>query len=156
MIYQCYLQNTAAANNLIGEILPEIRGLRFLKSLLLSDNCIYGTIPSELLKITSLSEVDLNWNYLSGEVPSEIYELPSLTNLRLAGNNEKGQCFHADGTDTNLTSTGLKGDIFGPKIAQLSNLEQVSVFQNDFYGSISSEIGTLKRLGACSIHGSFQ
>ncbi|KAL7483290.1 hypothetical protein ACHAW6_008941 [Cyclotella cf. meneghiniana] len=135
-----------ASNNLIGNIPPEIRGLRHLKSLLLSDNCIYGTIPFELWTLTSLSEIELEWNYLSGMVPSEIYELTSLTKLKLAGNNETGSCFHADGTQTNLTSTGLNGDIFGPKISKLSNLKEVSLYENDFHGSISSEIGTLSRL----------
>ncbi|KAL7481365.1 hypothetical protein ACHAW6_007051 [Cyclotella cf. meneghiniana] len=55
-----------SSNNLIGEIPPEIGGLRFLERLSLSKNCLYGTLPSELWKLASLIEIDFSGNALSG------------------------------------------------------------------------------------------
>jgi hypothetical protein len=133
---------------LIGTIPPEIRGLGFLESLSLRENCIYGTIPPELWKLARLSEIDIEWNFLSGVVTSEIYELTSLARLKLAGNNSTESCNRTNGTNIYVISTGLQGVIFEPKIARLSNLQEISVYANNFNGSISSEIGTLNKLGA--------
>eukprot|EP00804_Cyclotella_cryptica_P001422 CCRYP_003667-RA/>CCRYP_003667-RA protein AED:0.04 eAED:0.04 QI:712/0.66/0.75/1/1/1/4/361/461 len=134
------------SNNLIGTIPPEMRGLRFLETLSLRENCIYGTIPPELWTLTRLSEIDIEWNFLSGVVPREIYELTSLTRLKLAANRNEGGCNRTSGADTYISSTGLQGVIFEPKIAQLSNVKEISVYANNFNGSISSEFGTLKGL----------
>lgn len=132
---------------MIGEIPPEIGGLRFLERLSLSKNCLYGTLPSELWKLASLIEIDFSGNALSGMISSKLYALPSLAVLNLASNINEGECNHTDGTATSVSSTGLEGDILGPQIGQLTKLKEIQVSFNNFNGSISSEIGSLNRLG---------
>jgi Leucine-rich repeat (LRR) protein len=137
-----------AENNLIGELPPEIGVLKSLETLILSNNCLHGTIPPELGKLSSLIELDVSGNYLSSSIPKEFYNLAMLAQLNLAWNNQEGSCDRSDGTAADLKSAGLEGEILGPQIAQLSNLQKVLVHVNNFSGTISSEIGLLSQLGA--------
>ncbi|KAL3783661.1 hypothetical protein HJC23_004836 [Cyclotella cryptica] len=147
-----HLINSLSSNNLIGEIPPEIGGLRFLERLVLYDNCLYGTLPFELWKLASLIEIDFGGNALSGTISSDLYALSSLTILNLASNKNEGNCNHTDGTATTVSSTGFEGDILGPKIGQLTKLREIQLFTNNFSGSVSSEIGRLNQLEVVDAH----
>jgi hypothetical protein len=138
----------SASNNLIGNIPPEISGLRSLKLLAFQENCIYGTLPHEMFKL-NLTHIDLSWNYMSGTVPNELYGLKSLTRLSLHGNQDGGDCNRTDQEPVHVESQGLEGDILGPGIGKLQKLELLQVYTNNFNGSIASEIGQLNRLGTC-------
>lgn len=141
------LQTNSAHNNLIGEVPPEIGGLRFLQTLSLRGNCIHGTVPNEIWRLASLKEINLEWNALSGEVSSGLYELPALTHLMLGWNKNEVSCNQTDGHQQQWSSPGLQGNIFGSNITQLSRLREISLSTNSFNGSISSELGSLRRLG---------
>jgi Leucine-rich repeat (LRR) protein len=138
----------SASNNLIGQIPPEISGLRSLSLLALQENCIYGTIPQEVFKL-NLSEIDLSWNYLSGVVPQELYGLESLTQLNLHGNKDEGNCNRTDQEPQPVSSKGLGGTILDARIGKLQNLKILQVYMNSFNGTIAPEVGQLNRLGMC-------
>jgi Leucine-rich repeat (LRR) protein len=137
------------SNNLVGTIPPEIYRLGSLERLALGENCLHSTLPSEIFRLTRLKDIDLSWNYLSGTVPRELYGLKSLTKLNLHGNSDGGICNHTLQESLSVLSHGLEGDILGPGIGKLQNLEVLNVYTNNFSGSIASEIGQLNRLGAC-------
>jgi hypothetical protein len=99
----------------------------------------------------NLTDIDLSWNYLSGTVPHELYGLKSLTQLNLHGNQDGGNCNRTAQEPVYVESQGLEGDILGPSIGKLQNLEVLMVYTNNFNGSISSEIGQLNRLGTYSL-----
>eukprot|EP00956_Cyclotella_meneghiniana_P025586 scaffold53588_cov59-Cyclotella_meneghiniana.AAC.8 len=151
------------ANNLIGEIPPEISRLG-LEVLSLGDNCLYGTLPPEMLKsmnewriegFAGLTEFDVSWNYLSGVVPSELFDLESLTQLNLEGNYQEGNCSRYDGTSIDMSSDGLEGNILGPDIGKLNKLESLKLSQNNFRGPISSRISKLNRLPSFRMDGNY-
>ena len=109
--------------------------------------CLYGTLPPELWKLTNLIEINVEGNALHGVISSELYDLSSLTKLNLASNSNEGDCNHTDGSVTTVLSTGFQGNILEPKISNLTKLRVISVFSNNFNGSIPSEIGSLLQLG---------
>ena len=116
---------------------------------------LHGTLPPEMFKtmkewriegFTGLIEFDVSWNYLSGVVPSELFDLESLTQLNLEGNYQEGNCSRYDGTNIDMSSDGLEGNILGPDIGKLNKLELLKLSQNNFRGPISSRISNLNRL----------
>ena len=132
--------------------------LTLLPIIYCAQSSLYGTLPPEMLKsmnewriegFTGLTEFDVSWNYLSGVVPSELYDLESLTQLNLEGNYQEGNCSRYDGTDIDLLSDGLEGNILGPGIGKLNKLESLKLSQNNFRGPISSRISNLNRLSEC-------
>lgn len=78
------------ANNLVGQIPPEIKALTKLEVLDLRDNQLSGSIPPELGKLTKLTVLDLRANKLSGSIPSELGNLTKLKVLGLGGNQLSG------------------------------------------------------------------
>ncbi|XP_027091699.1 uncharacterized protein [Coffea arabica] len=107
--------------------------LPHLTTIDLSQNALYGTIPSNIGHIpsgignlTKLAELSLETNQLSGTFPEEIGKLRSLTLLSLADNK-------------------LTGSI--PKsIGNLGDLSLLYLHQNFLSGPIPKEFGNLKLL----------
>jgi len=147
-----------ANNSVIGEIVPEIVGLRSnLVFLDLSANCLYGTLPPEMGDLSSLELLKLSSNSFSGTFPEDLYKLSKLEQMDLAHQySNDGNCTRSDGTvvylmyqkgDTeNMLNDGIEGAILDDRIGGLKNLERLILENNYFYGRISSEIGKLKRL----------
>lgn len=144
--YYVSILDHAVDNNLIGEIPPEIAGLRYLNSLRMGENCIYSTLPPEMFAL-NLTELDVGWNVHSGSVPSEIYKLGSLTRLNLAGNRRYGSCNRTDGTSADFSSNGLEGNILASDIGNLTELTEFEVYRNSFDGPISAQIRMMNNLG---------
>ena len=78
------------ANQLSGEIPPELGKLANLEALYLGDNQLSGKIPPELGKLSNLRRLRLTENQLSGEIPPELGKLSNLIALFLAGNQLSG------------------------------------------------------------------
>ena len=114
------------ANDLTGEIPPEIEELSKLKRLYLERNSISESIPAEIGKLQHLETLYLAYNDISGTIPPEIGQLGNLTTLLLQEN-------------------ALTGTI-PPEIGQLSNLEILRLDDNDLEGDIPDEIGELTSL----------
>ena len=79
------------ANNLEGELPPELGSLTSLKKLVLKGNNLRGEIPSELGQLAHLEELDLSFNGLNGHIPSQLGNLLNLTELNLGDNELSGE-----------------------------------------------------------------
>ncbi|MDE0393201.1 MAG: hypothetical protein OYK82_00330 [Gammaproteobacteria bacterium] len=159
-----------SANNLSGEIPPEIGNLTNLGWLSLSNNDLSGPIPPEIGNLARLENLYLPSN-LSGPIPSEIGNLARLENLYLGGNlsgpippeignlarlenldlggNLSGPIPPEIGNLTRLKSLGLGGNLSGPippEIGNLTSLETLNITYTALSGEIPPELGNLTSL----------
>ncbi|KAK9674196.1 hypothetical protein RND81_12G217600 [Saponaria officinalis] len=72
--------------SLKGTLAPALKKLRYMRSLVMSNNRLSGSIPKEIGELKFLELLDLSHNNLSGTVPVEITVMPSLKYLLLCGN----------------------------------------------------------------------
>ncbi|XP_052625702.1 MDIS1-interacting receptor like kinase 2-like [Lactuca sativa] len=77
-------------NKVSGPISIELRNLKSLTDLLLSQNQLSRSIPSSLGDLRSLNVLHLSDNQLSGHIPIEIGNLKSLTDLQVSYNQLSG------------------------------------------------------------------
>ncbi|XP_009613588.1 protein MALE DISCOVERER 2-like [Nicotiana tomentosiformis] len=77
--------------SLKGILAPELGNLIHLKSLVLSENHLFGPIPKEFGRLRMLEVLDLRDNKLSGRIPAVIGDLQSLRRLLICDNNFKGK-----------------------------------------------------------------
>ena len=89
---------TLSANDLTGEIPPELGSLSDLEYLrisgsltLLTDSYLTGAIPPELGSLSNLETLHLSSNFLTGEIPPELGDLPNLERLWLDSNSLTGE-----------------------------------------------------------------
>ncbi|XP_065618227.1 receptor-like protein EIX2 [Quercus suber] len=80
-----------SCNNLYGSIPTEISVLSELNFLNLSENHLMGNIPEKIESMKELESVDLSWNHLSGEIPPSMSNLTFLSYLDLSYNNLSGR-----------------------------------------------------------------
>ncbi|KAI3898381.1 hypothetical protein MKW92_020325 [Papaver armeniacum] len=137
-------------NELYGFIPSQIANLSKLIHLDLSINQFYGYIPKEIGKMNSLTTLHLNNNSLSGSVPASIYNLTTLTSLALNRNQLSGSIPQEIGALTNLadldlSTNNLTGSI-PASLGNLSNLVTLILFRNQLSGSVPLEIREGNRL----------
>lgn len=120
-----------SANNLAGEIPPELGNLTRLDTLILGWNKLEGEIPSELGNLTNLKELDLSnagsdyWGSggLAGEIPPALSNLSNLQHLDLSRNGLTGAIPRDFGSLENLSYLYLQGNRLGgglpPALANL-------------------------------------
>ncbi len=134
---------------LSGPIPTEIGQLINLVSINLSHNLLDSSIPVSICNLSSLTSLNLLQNNLES-IPSCISELTELTELILAYNNLGGNLpeniFDLQNlTILNLgTNYGLSGEI--GNIGNLIHLQEFSVFNNIFNGTIPESIDNLTEL----------
>ncbi|KAJ9679440.1 hypothetical protein PVL29_021389 [Vitis rotundifolia] len=80
-----------SSNGLWGSIPPEISNLSRLQSLNLSFNHLVGSIPDKMGSLEALESLDLSRNHLSGEIPQSMKNLTFLNHLGLSYNNFSGR-----------------------------------------------------------------
>ncbi|XP_027166229.1 MDIS1-interacting receptor like kinase 2-like [Coffea eugenioides] len=117
-----YLSN----NSLYGTIPSNMCFLSRLEFLDLSSNAFYGTLPLEIGQLTNLQYLDMHSNHINGSIPREIGKLRSLVQISLRGND-------------------LSGSI-PVSVKNLVNLERLYLYENRLSGSIPKEIGMLTSL----------
>ncbi|XP_071734452.1 receptor kinase-like protein Xa21 [Rutidosis leptorrhynchoides] len=78
-------------NNLFGSLPSEVGDLKMLMFLNLSHNNLSGNIPSSLSGCTSLSYLDINHNLFQGMLPQSLSSMRGLVELDLSHNNLSGQ-----------------------------------------------------------------
>ncbi|KAI3460103.1 hypothetical protein Pfo_016766 [Paulownia fortunei] len=121
-----------------------------LFSLDLSNNSLYGLIPSHIGNLSKLSYLELAQNNLSGSIPSTIKNLGSLTWLSLWNNKLTGPIPSGIGNLTNLKAmelgeNRLSGSI-PEEIGMLSSLEEIYLSENNLTGSLPYSIANLTKL----------
>ena len=140
------------SNSLSGPIPPELGGLSSLRTLDLSNNSRFefdastgvtervgglsGSIPPHLGSLEHLVSLNLNGNALSGSIPPELGGLRSLTTLDLS---------HNAYAATGKPEGGLTGEI-PTELANLANLEFLTLDSNRLTGPIPPELGDLVNL----------
>ncbi|KAF5738266.1 leucine-rich repeat transmembrane protein kinase [Tripterygium wilfordii] len=76
---------------LSGMLSPSIGSLTHLRTMLLQNNQLFGTIPVEIGKLPELQTLDLSGNQFTGNIPSSLGFLSHLGYLRLSRNKLSGQ-----------------------------------------------------------------
>lgn len=114
------------SNNLVGKLPDEMRNLRNLTSVIISDNNIEGNIPKWIGELTNLDMLVISNTKLSGSIPISIGELKRLRTLHLDHNK-------------------LEGNIPN-EIVKLADLESIFLGTNNLTGTIPEELGNLKKM----------
>ncbi|PRP86677.1 putative leucine-rich repeat receptor-like protein kinase [Planoprotostelium fungivorum] len=139
-------------NRLIGQ-LPDMSGWALLRYVNLRANYFVGTIPDTFSKLTSLAYVDLSDNALYGGIPSSL-GLSSLAYLS-AFNNLLNSTIPTSLCHTSLQLLDLSDNLITgeipPCVGQLSNLQALTLNSNDLYGTIPDSIYGLTQLEALQL-----
>nr|QAS62454.1 leucine-rich repeat receptor-like serine/threonine-protein kinase BAM1 [Sedum alfredii] len=121
-----------------------------LSQLNLSNNLLYGSLPTSFSNFTSLQILFLRGNNFSRHVPSTIGELKELSKLDLSRNALSGQipadignCYHL--TYLDMSQNNLSGAI-PSEISNIHNLDYLNISRNRLNQSIPYSIGTMKSL----------
>ncbi|KAI3519848.1 hypothetical protein L1887_09065 [Cichorium endivia] len=116
-------------SNKLERRIPSILGnCRNLLMLYLDHNKLSGTIPKQLLQISALTiSLNLSQNNLFGSLPTEVDELKLLTSLDLSDNNLSGNIPSSLGGCTSLVFLNLRGNLFqGTVPSSLSSMRGIS------------------------------
>lgn len=138
------------ANNLAGNIPPEIGDLDNLIRLDFTFNSLNGVIPDEIGNLSQLIRLHLHGNRLSGNIPATLGNLSNLTELTIYWNQLTGSIPETLGnlsklTDLSLSSNQLTGNI-PETLGNLTNLTLLILNDNLLSGSIPNELGNLSEL----------
>ncbi|MCY4579052.1 MAG: hypothetical protein OXD31_08385 [Chloroflexi bacterium] len=132
------------ANNLSGEIPPELGSLANLRLLRLGSNDLSGEMPTELGSLANLEVLRLYENRLSGEIPPELSNLANLAYMELGDNQLSGEIPPELGILANLKGlrldeNQLSGEI-PPELGNLANLENLYLSDNQLSGCVPSSL----------------
>ncbi|WP_420447734.1 leucine-rich repeat domain-containing protein [Candidatus Palauibacter sp.] len=114
------------ANNLRGEIPPEIQYFPYLRRLRLDYNQLEGEVPPEIGELTELRRMDIDGNNFTGPIPPEIGNLVNLDTLWMGGNQMSGP--------------------IPPELGNLASLLELHLYEARFDGTIPEEFGKLTEL----------
>ncbi|KAF3434328.1 hypothetical protein FNV43_RR25431 [Rhamnella rubrinervis] len=140
---QQYTRYYSISNNqLFGEIPSLICALTYIKILDLSNNALNGSIPLCLGNLSELWVLDLRMNMFDGTIPTTFSKGNSLINIVLNGNRLKGPLPRALLNCRNLEildlGNNMVNDTFPQWLESLPNLQVLVLRSNKFHGSISS------------------
>ncbi len=121
-----------------------------VKSVVLPNNNLSGTLPKELSQLRNLSSLFLFNNRLSGNIPEELSLLLNLEDLVLEGNQIVGFIPESLGLLTQLRLLNLgNNQLLGPipnSIFHLNRLQQLILSNNQLVGSLSHRFSQLRNL----------
>ncbi|ESR49811.1 hypothetical protein CICLE_v10030997mg [Citrus x clementina] len=138
-------------------IIPlEMRRLRNLVHLDLSDNHLMGHIPPTLCGLSKLKILNLSFNSLVGNIPSNVGHLTQLTTLAIASNQMNGSIPLGIGSLKVLQALDLSRNEIGGSIpttlGHLKWLRSVDLSQNKLVGPIPSSLGHLTQLTTLNMY----
>ncbi|KAM7518676.1 hypothetical protein LguiB_017638 [Lonicera macranthoides] len=137
-------------NYLYGTIPSTISTLSKLTYLELSGNNLSGSIPKEIGALTSLIELSLSRNKFNGPVPPELNNLTHLIHLQYNDNELTGQLPHDVCLGKSLKYFSARSNYFtGPVPRSLKNctsLYRVRLENNQIEGNISESFGIYPNL----------
>ncbi|CAN6710449.1 unnamed protein product [Malus baccata var. baccata] len=144
-IFGAYLSTDFGTHTLLEDAILVTKGigmeysknLRFVKSMDLSCNFMYGKIPEELTDLLALQSLNLSNNSFTGRIPSMIGNMAQLESLDFSMNQLHGEIPPSMTTMTfmsylNLSYNNLIGRI--PESTQLQSLNQSSFIGNELCG----------------------
>ena len=139
------------ANNLTGEIPPELGDLARLQRLDLKYNNLTGSIPPELGNLGRLLDLNLSHNRLSGSIPPELGNLGQLRRLDFSRTGLRGSIPGELGDLSELEAlviVGVRslGSPIPPELGKLGRLQTLDFDNTGLTGSIPPELGRLGRL----------
>ncbi|XP_074284255.1 receptor-like protein EIX2 [Silene latifolia] len=153
----CNFKHLDLSNNFIsqGDFLEPLMGLSGcaafeLQYLALSNNMMYGSLPSSLGQLTNLNYLDLRATSMNGSLPSSMGKLTNLNHLDLSNNEFKGGI---PASFVNLLSTLTYLDLSNIKlsglipdfIGHLTRIEHLDISSNSLHGTFFG-IGNLSKL----------
>ncbi|KAI3809455.1 hypothetical protein L1987_25430 [Smallanthus sonchifolius] len=117
-------------SNMLEGVIPSSMGnCHRLLELYLNDNKLNGRIPTRLLQLSSLSKVlNLSQNNLFGSLPTEVGYLNKLTTLDLSYNNISGNIPSSLGDCVGLSKLSLKANLFQGEVPTLGVFANESAF----------------------------
>ncbi|KAF3434350.1 hypothetical protein FNV43_RR25453 [Rhamnella rubrinervis] len=129
-------------NQLFGEIPSSICALTSIEVLDLSHNTLNGSIPLCLGNLSYLSVLDLRMNMFDGTIPTTFSKGNTLRNIDLNGNRLKGPLPRALGNCRKLEildlGNNMINDTFPPWLESLPKLRVLILRSNKFHGSLGS------------------
>ncbi len=145
--YGCVEALNLSNNKLYGYIPTEIGQLKSLTTLNLANNSLSGEIPAEISKLKSLETLNLSNNQLSGEIPHIISDLQNLNFLWLADNNISGQIPASFSQliylqNLNLSENNLTG-VIPTSFTTLPQLSFLYLFDNQLSGCYNTKLKSL-------------
>ena len=137
-------------SKLSGEIPATIGELNELETLALFSNNLTGILPISLSNLTLLKVLDLGSNQIGGTIPAELQNLSSLETLGLLSNNFSGSIPQGLGELSQLRAFNLSNNLLSGTIpSQLGNLlelRDLAISRNQLTGQIPPELGNLNNL----------
>uniref|UniRef100_A0A0D9VE02 non-specific serine/threonine protein kinase n=1 Tax=Leersia perrieri TaxID=77586 RepID=A0A0D9VE02_9ORYZ len=137
-------------NKLTGSIPEGIANLKNLRILYINDNYLTGPIPVGVGMLPNLTLIWLSNNQLSGPLPPELGKYSELGVIGVSDNNlclirsastKSSPCLRFSGLfPANLGDCNTISDIFPKKIWSLKMLIDVMIQDNNFTGTLPSEI----------------
>ncbi|KFK44804.1 hypothetical protein AALP_AA1G305000 [Arabis alpina] len=144
--------------SLPGKLPPQLVKLRYLQSIDVYRNYLWGTIPMEWASMQYLTFISLSSNRLSGKLPIGLQNFKNLKTLWLEANQFSGQIPDELGNLTNLTVLVLASNQFTGSLpstlARLVKLKDFRVSDNNFNGTIPGYIGNWTRLKKLHLYAS--
>lgn len=136
-------------NSISGSLPTELGALKFLKSVIVTQNFrLGGALPSELGRCSSLETLQIDSNMFSGNIPSEFGNLPAIQELRLGQNEFTGMIPSELGRCTTLIKLDLNNNNFisavPTELGKLTALSMLWLQFSNLSGSMPSEICSLR------------
>ena len=125
----------------------------FLRTILLDQNNLQGTLPTEVSVLKSLSELHVYFNNITGTLPTELGSLSELSLLDLERNHFQGPLFFPELLNTAETLKIFRSSFnafvgsIPSWIGDLIGLQEFWATDNSLTGSIPTEITRLTDLG---------
>ncbi|KAM7500432.1 hypothetical protein LguiA_024846 [Lonicera macranthoides] len=138
-------------NYLTGKFTEEKRKVRSkLDQLNLSNNRLFGSIPSSLGDFSGLKTLTLSGNQFTGEIPPGLGRLKNILKVDMSRNNFSGRIPIEIGNCLSLTYLDLsQNQLKGPipiQIGQIHVLNYFNISYNYLNESLPKEIGSIKSL----------
>lgn len=138
-------------NQLQGTVPLHLGSLRNLEYLVLSGNLITGTLPAELVNASGLYQLDISKNKVSGSLPTAWAGMQNLGMMLLSGNQLTGTIPPEYGMLTGLFVLNLaKNQLTGTvplQLGDLPNLAYLILNNNQLSGTIPPTLGNMAGLG---------
>ncbi|KAI3442521.1 Protein kinase domain-containing protein, partial [Psidium guajava] len=131
-------------NRIFGSIPPALGRFPNLSLLNLSSNLLHGPIPEEIKGLSSLERLFLSRNLFRGKIPTILSQLPHLGLLDLSYNEFSGEIPASLGNMVRMSSLFLNNNLLSgnipPSLGRLSQVNQLDLSHNQLGGRIPTEL----------------